>query len=67
MTDRIRRIRRVVEATTSRWTFEGDMREATREALALLQYEVEERMEQLQYCHLPNHAREGVEAVVMPA
>jgi hypothetical protein len=24
-------------------------------------------MEQLQYCHFPSHAREGVEAVVMPA
>jgi hypothetical protein len=29
-------IRHVVEATTPRWTFEGGMREAAREALALL-------------------------------
>jgi hypothetical protein len=36
MTDHIHRIRHVVEATTPRWTFEGGMREATREALALL-------------------------------
>jgi hypothetical protein len=35
-TDHIRRIRHVVEATTPRWTFEGGMREAAREALALL-------------------------------
>jgi hypothetical protein len=28
MTDCIHRIRHVVEATTPRWTFEGDMREA---------------------------------------
>jgi hypothetical protein len=35
-TDRIRRIHHVVEATTPRWTFDGGMREATREALALL-------------------------------
>jgi hypothetical protein len=34
--DHIRRICRVVEATTPRWTFEGGMREAAREALALL-------------------------------
>jgi hypothetical protein len=34
--DRIRRICHVVEATTPRWTFEGGMREAAREALALL-------------------------------
>jgi hypothetical protein len=46
MTDRIRRIRHVVEATTPRWTFEGGMREATREALVLLRHEVEEQMEQ---------------------
>jgi hypothetical protein len=41
-TDHIRRIRHVVEATTSRWTFEGGMREAAREALALLWHEAEE-------------------------
>jgi hypothetical protein len=45
MTDRICRIRHVVEATTPRWTFEGGMREAAQEALALLQHEVEENME----------------------
>jgi hypothetical protein len=45
-TDHIRRIRHVVEATTPRWTFKGGMREATREALALLRHEVEEQMEQ---------------------
>jgi hypothetical protein len=36
MTDHIRRIHHVIEATTPRWTFEGGMREAAREALALL-------------------------------
>jgi hypothetical protein len=36
MTDHIRCIHHVVKATTPRWTFEGGMREATREALALL-------------------------------
>jgi hypothetical protein len=35
-TDHIRRIHRVVEATTLRWTFEGAMREAAKEDLALL-------------------------------
>jgi hypothetical protein len=35
-TDHIRRIHRVVEATTLRWTFEGGIREATKEDLALL-------------------------------
>jgi hypothetical protein len=35
-TDYIRRIHHVVEATTPRWTFEGGMREAAREALVLL-------------------------------
>jgi hypothetical protein len=46
-TNRIRRIRHVVEATTPRWTFKGGMREAAREALALLRHEAEEQMEQL--------------------
>jgi hypothetical protein len=36
ITDHIHRIRHMVEATTPRWTFEGGMREAAREALALL-------------------------------
>jgi hypothetical protein len=36
MTDHICRICHVVEATTPRWTFEGDMREVAQEALALL-------------------------------
>jgi hypothetical protein len=67
MTDHIHRICHVVEATTPRWTFEGGMRQATREALALLRHEAEEQMEQLQYRHFPSHAREGAEAVVMPA
>jgi hypothetical protein len=67
MTDRIRRIRRVVEATTPRWTFEGGMGEAAREALVLLQHEAEQQMEQSQYRHFPSHAQEGAEAVVMPA
>jgi hypothetical protein len=41
------------------------MREATREALVLLQHEAEEQMEQSQYHHFLSRAR--VEAVVMPA
>jgi hypothetical protein len=36
MTDHICRIRHAVEATTPRWTFEGGMREAAREALVML-------------------------------
>jgi hypothetical protein len=66
-TDHIHRIRRMVEATTPRWTFKGGMREAAQEALALLWHEVDEQMEHSQYRHFPSHAREGVEAVVMPA
>jgi hypothetical protein len=65
-TDHIRRIHHVVEATTLRWTFEGGMREAAREALALLRHEAGEQMEQSQDCHLPSSAWEGAKAVVMP-
>jgi hypothetical protein len=43
------------------------MREAAREALALLRHEPEEQMEQMQYRHFPSRAREGAEAIVMPA
>jgi hypothetical protein len=41
-TDRIRRIRQVVEAPAPRWTFEAGMREAAREALAVLRHEADE-------------------------
>jgi hypothetical protein len=67
MTNHIHRIHHVVKATTPRWTFEGGMREAAREALALLRHEAEEQMEQSQYRHFPGCAREGAEAIVMTA
>jgi hypothetical protein len=43
-TDRIRRIRQVVEAPALRWTFDVGMREAAREALAILHHEADEQM-----------------------
>jgi hypothetical protein len=52
----IRCIHHVVEATTPRWTFEGGMREAAQEALALLRHEAKEQMEQSQYRHFPSRA-----------
>jgi hypothetical protein len=42
MIDRIYCIRQVVEASTLRWTFEAGMREAAREALAVLRHEAAE-------------------------
>jgi hypothetical protein len=57
-TNHIRRIHHVVEATTLRWTFKGGMREAAREALALLQHEAVDQMEQTQYRHFPSRAQE---------
>jgi hypothetical protein len=50
-TDRIRRIHQVVEAPAPRWTFEADMREAAREALAVLRHEADEQMAHSQYRH----------------
>jgi hypothetical protein len=44
MTDRIRRIHQVVEAPAPRWTFEAGMREAAREALAVLRHEADEQI-----------------------
>jgi hypothetical protein len=66
-TDHIHRIYQVVEVFTPRWTFEGGMREATWEALAVLRHEANEQMEHSKYYHFPNCTREGAEAVVMPA
>jgi hypothetical protein len=54
-TDHIRRIHHMVEATTTRWTFEGGIREVAREVLALQRLEAEEQIEQSQYCHFPSH------------
>jgi hypothetical protein len=44
MTDRIRRIHQVVEAPAPRWTLEVGMREAAREALAILRHEADEQI-----------------------
>jgi hypothetical protein len=41
-TDHIRRICQMVEAPTPRWTFKAGMREAVREALAILRHEADE-------------------------
>jgi hypothetical protein len=41
-TDRICRIRQVVEAPAPSWTFEAGMRETTREALAVMCHEADE-------------------------
>jgi hypothetical protein len=67
MTDRILRIRQVVKAPTPRWTFEGGMREAAREALAVLWHEANEWMAHSQYLHFLSWIAEGAEAVVLPA
>jgi hypothetical protein len=66
-TNHIRRIHQVIEASTLRWTFEGGMREATREALAILRHEGNEQMEHSQYRHFPSQAKEGAEAMVLLA
>jgi hypothetical protein len=66
-TDRIHRIRQVVEAAALRWTFEAGMREAACGALAILRHEAYERMAHSQYCHFPSRAEEGAEAVILPA
>jgi hypothetical protein len=66
MTDRIYCIRQVVEALAPRWTFKAGMREASREALAILWHEVDERMAHSQCRHFPSWADEGAEAVILP-
>jgi hypothetical protein len=66
MINRVPRIHQVVEAPTLRWTFEAGMREAAREALAILRHEVDERMAYSQYRHFQSR-EEGAKAVVLPA
>jgi hypothetical protein len=50
-TDHIYRIRQVVKDLAPRWTFKVGMREATREALAILRHEANEQMAHSQYRH----------------
>jgi hypothetical protein len=65
--DRIRPIGQVVKAPTPTWVFEASMREAAREALAVLRHDTDERMAQSQYRHFPSRAEEGATAVILPA
>jgi hypothetical protein len=48
-TDHIQHIRQVVEAPAPRWMLEAGMREAAREALAVLRHEADEQMAHSQY------------------
>jgi hypothetical protein len=66
-TDRIHRIRQVVEAPAPRRTFEIGMREAAREVLVVLRYEADEQIEHSQYRHFLSRAEEGEEAMILPA
>jgi hypothetical protein len=56
----------MVEASTLRWTFEGGIREAAREALAILWHKASEQMEHSQYLHFSSWAEGGAEAMVLP-
>jgi hypothetical protein len=67
MSNRIRHIHQVIEASTPRWTFEGGVREAAQESFSVLRREVDERMVHSQYCQFQSQAKEGAEAVVLPA
>jgi hypothetical protein len=67
MIDHIRHIYQVVEAPAPRWTFEGGMREAACEVLAVLRHEADEQMVHSQYRHFPSRAEEGAEAMILPA
>jgi hypothetical protein len=65
--DHICHIHQVVEAPAPRSMFEVGMREAAREALAILRHEVDEQMAYSQYRHFLSRAEEGAEAVILPA
>jgi hypothetical protein len=50
-----------------RWMFKAGMREAAREALAVLQHEADEQMVHSQCCHFLSRAEEGAEVVILRA
>jgi hypothetical protein len=66
-TDHVHLIRQVIDAASPRWTFEGGICDAAREALVILHHEEDEQMEHSQYRHFSSRAREGVDVVVLPA
>jgi hypothetical protein len=47
--------------------FEAGMREAAREALAILRHEADERMAHSRYHHFPSRVEEGAEAMILSA
>jgi hypothetical protein len=53
-TDRIGRIREVVEGPTPGWTFEAGISEVAHEALAILRHEVDEQMAHSHYSNFPS-------------
>jgi hypothetical protein len=65
MTDHIHHVCQVVVAPAPRWTFEAGMREAAREALAVLWHEADERMAHSQYRHFLSRAEEGEQSMVL--
>jgi hypothetical protein len=66
-TDHICCICQVVEPPAPRWMFEAGMREAAREALAILRHEVDEQMVNSQYHHFLSRAEEGAEVMILLA
>jgi hypothetical protein len=66
MTDRIHRIHQVIEAAAPRWTFEGGIHDAARDAMAVLRHEEDDQMQHSQYRYFPSRAREGIDSVVLP-
>jgi hypothetical protein len=67
MTDHVRHIHQVIEVIASRSTFEGGILDTAREGLAILCHEEDYQMEHSQYRHFSSRAREGANAVVLPA
>jgi hypothetical protein len=67
MIDRIHCILQVIEAAAPRWMFEGGICDIAPQTLAALCHEEDNQMEHSQYCHFPSRAREGADAVVLPA
>ena len=58
-------VRKTYYASSARATFEDGIRDAAREALARIRYEMDEELDHQQYAHFPMKAHEGSDAYVL--
>ena len=65
--DGMRRTRRIHYATAPRATFDAGIRDAARQALAVLRFEMDSSLRVSQFAHFPRRASGSLEVAVLPA